>query len=194
MTSSPISRGAVTGVILAGGRGLRFGGADKGLAEYRGRTLVEHQLALLAPQVSAVLISANRNLERYRAFGVPVVSDLESNWAGPLAGMLAGARTATTPWLVCIPCDTLGLPTDTVERLLRTAQAAGAGAAYAAGAEGPQYVVCALRADLADALQSALDAGRHAVRAFLFAQNAVAADFRDCALTNANRPEALACT
>lgn len=193
MTSSPTSRGAVTGVILAGGRGLRFGGVDKGLVEYRGRTLVEHQLALLTPQASAVLISANRNLDRYRGFGVAVVSDLEPGWAGPLAGMLAAARTAATPWLVCIPCDTLGLPMDTVERLLCAAQSAGATAAYAADAEGPQYAVCALRADLADALQAALDAGRHAVRAFLYAQNAVAANFRDCALTNANRPEALVC-
>lgn len=194
MSPSSTDRDTVTGVILAGGRGLRFGGADKGLVEHRGRTLAEHQLALLAPQVSAVLISANRNLERYRGFGVPVVTDLESAWSGPLAGMLAGARTATTPWIVCIPCDTLGLPADTVSRLLGAAQSAGASAAYASDAEGPQYVVCALRADLADALHAALRAGRYAVRAFLFTQNAVAADFRDCALTNANHPEALACT
>lgn len=182
----------VTGVVLAGGRGLRFGGADKGLVAYRGRTLAEHQLALLAPQVRCVLISANRNLARYRSFGVEVVTDGQPGWFGPLAGMLAAARRADTPWLVCVACDTLGLPADSVARLIRSACRAGASAAYALADDGPHYTVCALRTDLAGSLQDALAAGRYAVRAFLFSQHAVAADFRDHALVNANVPEALA--
>lgn len=192
MCSASAIRHATTGVVLAGGRGLRFGGADKGLVEYRGRTLAEHQLALLAPQVAATLISANRNLDRYLSFGAAVVTDAPPGGLGPLAGMLAAARRAATPWLVCVPCDTLGLPDDTVARLIGAAQRADVAAAYAAAADGPQYTVCALRTDLCAALQAALDDGRYAVRAFLFAQGAVAADFGDCALVNANQPEALA--
>lgn len=181
----------VTGLVLAGGRGLRFGGMDKGLVEFRGRTLVEHQLQLLAPQVSRVLISANRNVACYRSFGVDVVGDTVADWPGPLAGMLAGARVAGTPWIACAPCDTLGAPFDSVARLLDAADEANAPAAYAVGDEGPQYPLCVLHTRLADVLQAAVESGRRAVRDFLQMQRAVAVDFRDCRLRNINHPDLL---
>ena len=65
----------ITGVILAGGQGRRMGGADKGLQELCGRPMAAHVLERLAPQVGAVLISANRNLERYAELGCPVLPD-----------------------------------------------------------------------------------------------------------------------
>lgn len=188
----PTYRSDATGVVLAGGRGSRFGGVDKGLVEFRGRTLVEHQLRLLAPQVARVLVSANRNLARYRGFGVDVIGDSVPGWPGPLAGMLAGVHAAGTQWIVSVPCDTLGTPEDTAARLIDAAETAGVPAAYAVGFAGPQYVLCALQTRLADALQTALEAGRRAVRDFLQEQQAVAADFRDCALRNANHPGLLA--
>lgn len=193
MNSDPSLRSTVTGVILAGGRGLRVGGADKGLLSVRGCTLVEHQIAALSPQVASVLISANRNLGRYRGFGAPVLVDDSPDYPGPLAGMLAAARAATTGWIACLPCDTLGVPDDAVGRLLRAAQAAGAPAAYAVGADGPQYVLCALRTSLAAALAQALARNRRAVREFMRDCGAVEAAFGDCALVNLNTPEALAC-
>ncbi len=191
MDTDRVCRSTVTGVVLAGGRGLRYGGADKGLAVHRGRTLVEHQLALLGPQVAQLLVSANRNLDRYRGFGCTVVSDDPPESAGPLAGMLAAARAAPTPWLICVSCDTLGLPPDTVARLLGAAHAAGAPAAYAEAANGPQYTVCALQRSLAADLEAALAAGARTVHRFLGDRHAAAADFRDCRLLNANTPEAL---
>lgn len=182
----------VTGLVLAGGRGLRFGGVDKGLIEFRGRSLTERQLELLAPQVARVVVSANRNLARYRGFGVEVVGDCVPDWSGPLAGMLAGARSAGTAWIACMPCDMLDAPHDTVARLLVAARAASVPAAYAQGPDGPQYALCLLHTRLVDVLQTALDMGHRAVRDFLHAQGAVAADFRDCALRNVNYPEMLA--
>ena len=191
MTNAPVCHADVTGLILAGGQGRRFGGADKGLALHRGRPLAAHQLALLTGRVTQVLISANRHLADYRSMGVEVVSDTVPDWPGPLAGMSAAAHAARTPWLVCVPCDVLNLPDDTVTRLLAAAGYAGAPAAYAQAVDGPHYALCALRTTLAGALDAALAGGRHAVRDFLRAQHAAMADFSDCALVNANRPELL---
>lgn len=75
-----IARSAVTGLILAGGQGSRMGGVDKGLEPLQGRPLIEHAIARLAPQVGTILISANRNADRYAQYGFPVVGD-----AGKLA-------------------------------------------------------------------------------------------------------------
>jgi molybdopterin-guanine dinucleotide biosynthesis protein A len=87
----------VTGLILAGGEGRRMGGADKGLLSYQGRPLVAHVLARLAPQVAGVLISANRNLDEYRAFGHEVLPDATDVRVGPLAGLQAGLAACPTP-------------------------------------------------------------------------------------------------
>ena len=81
-----ISLQDLTAVILAGGRGRRMGGSDKGLVELEGRPLIAHILNVIAPQVGTVLINANRNAKQYEAFGYPVVSDTLDGFQGPLAG------------------------------------------------------------------------------------------------------------
>ena len=98
----------LTGGILAGGEGKRFGGADKGWLSCDGRSFVEHVRDALAPQVDEILISANRNLPRYEALGHRVVSD--GVGAGPAAGLLQLMEAASHPWLLCVPCDALDLP------------------------------------------------------------------------------------
>ncbi|MFP4595882.1 molybdenum cofactor guanylyltransferase, partial [Ralstonia sp.] len=80
----------ITGLILAGGRGSRMGGVDKGLQVFQGAPMAMHTLMRLSPQVGHVLINANRNLAAYESFGVPVVVDSMPDFAGPLAGILAG--------------------------------------------------------------------------------------------------------
>ena len=127
-------------------------GRDKGLVLREGRTLAERQLDALRPQVDALMISANRNLDHYAGFGAEVVRDAQPGFAGPLAGIAAAARQARSAWIACVPCDTLALPADLVARLLDAAQDAGRDAAYAQDVDGPQYVVCALRTTLAGAL------------------------------------------
>ncbi|MCL2872620.1 MAG: molybdenum cofactor guanylyltransferase [Betaproteobacteria bacterium] len=121
----------ITGLILSGGQGRRMEGADKGLLMLDQRTLVEHVIARLRPQVSALLINANRHLERYAAFGYPVVSDTFDGFAGPLAGLHAGLSTASTPWIATAPCDSPMLPRDLVARLYAAAQQHGAPLAVA---------------------------------------------------------------
>jgi molybdenum cofactor guanylyltransferase len=193
MNSASDQHRCVTGVVLAGGRGLRLGGADKGLIGIGGRCLVEHALEALRPQVATLVISANRNLEHYAAFGATVVRDDAPDFAGPLAGIAAAAARAHTDWIVCAPCDTLELPVDLVSRLLTAAQQAGHDAAYAEDADGPQYAVCALRTSLATALAAAAVSERRAVREFLRAHRAAAVRFERWRCANLNTPESLAC-
>ncbi len=112
----------VTGIVLAGGLGRRMGGVDKGLKELRGKPMVQWVLERLAPQVDDIVINANQNLERYRAFGHRVVSDEVGGFAGPLAGLHAGLKAAKHSLVVTAPCDSPFLPADLVFRLRRQLQ------------------------------------------------------------------------
>jgi molybdenum cofactor guanylyltransferase len=158
----------VTGLVLAGGRGTRMGGIDKGLVQVEGRTLVERVIDRLRPQVGPMLISANRNLDRYRAFGFPVLLDAEEGlepFPGPLAGMLAGLRAATTSWIATAPCDAPFLPTNLVPHLVEAL--AGSRAAVAYVGEVMQPVFCLLHVDLTDDLAAALAHGERRAEAWL---------------------------
>ena len=108
---------AVSGIVLAGGLGRPMGGVDKGLKELRGRPMVQWVLERLAPQVDDIVINANQNLERYRAFGRRVVPDEIGGFAGPLAGLHAGLKAVRHPLAVTAPCDSPFLPLDLVSRL-----------------------------------------------------------------------------
>jgi molybdenum cofactor guanylyltransferase len=147
----------ITGLILAGGRGSRMGGADKGLQNFNGMPLALHTFLRLQPQVGSVMINANRNLAAYESFGVPVWPDVLPDYAGPLAGFLTGLERCETPWLVTVPCDTPLFPLDLVARLARAAVERNAEIAMAAGREEdgqvrPQPVFCLLRVELLEDL------------------------------------------
>ena len=125
----------ITGLVLAGGQGTRMGGADKGLLPLAGRSLAWHALERLRPQVGSLAISANRNLQDYRALGVPVWPDLETGGAafpGPLGGMLAGLSACPTEWLMVVPCDAPFFPQDLVARLAAGIAAQESGSALMA--------------------------------------------------------------
>ncbi len=107
----------ITAMILAGGRGSRMGGQDKGLVELGDRTMIEHVITTLAPQAGALIINANRNLDDYQALGYPVIRDELDDFQGPLAGILAALNTIHSPYLLCAPCDAPGLPADLGQRL-----------------------------------------------------------------------------
>ena len=107
----------ITAMILAGGRGSRMGGRDKGLVKLGDRLMIEHVIATLSPQAGALIINANRNLADYQALGYPVVSDELDDFQGPLAGILAALNTIHNPYLLCAPCDAPGLPADLGQRL-----------------------------------------------------------------------------
>lgn len=162
---TPLSAG-----ILAGGQGQRLGGADKGLLPWRGLPLVQHVLNALLPQSSEQLISANRNLDVYRRFGVPVLRDTAGE--GPLAGLATLLAAARHEWLLCVPCDSPLLPPDLGARLLAAAQAAGADASYLHDGARAHPSFCVVHRTLAGAAQAAALQGK-GLNAWLVQQAAV---------------------
>jgi molybdenum cofactor guanylyltransferase len=147
----------ITGVVLAGGRGSRMGGVDKGLQNFNGMPLALHTLMRLTPQVGHAMINANRNLAAYESFGVPVWPDVLADYAGPLAGFLTALERCETPWLVTVPCDTPLFPADFVSRLAHAMQHENAEIAMAAAREEDgqvrtQPVFCLLRVQLLESL------------------------------------------
>ena len=157
----------ITGVILAGGRGSRMGGADKGLQPYRGVPLAMHALLRLAPQVGEVMINANRNLAAYESMGVAVWPDALADYPGPLAGFLAGLEHCTTPYLVTVPCDSPHFPEDLVARLVRALVEADAEIAMAATLEDghPQRhpVFCLMKTTLLESLVAFVHGGERKI-------------------------------
>lgn len=154
----------VAAVVLAGGRGQRMGGADKGLIPYRGRPLVEWVLDAVAPQVDAVVISANRNLDAYAGYGHQVLTDTLPDFPGPLAGVLAALEAVSAGWLLVVPCDTPHLPHDLAGRLVDAAQQAEVPLAVAADDGRVHYSCFALRVDARTGLADYLARGERAVR------------------------------
>ena len=195
--AAPPPREAITGLVLAGGRGQRLGGVDKGLQRWHDRPLVDHANARLAPQVSAMMISANRNAADYALRGVRVLADAHDDFPGPLAGMLAGLRAASTPWVAVVPCDSPRLPLDLVERLARgLGDRQGAVVQRDLGAAGARLepVCCLLSTMLADDLADYLASGGRKVEAWL-ARHAAPVPFDRpddaTAFTNINTPDDL---
>ena len=147
----------ITGLVLAGGRGSRMGGVDKGLQNFNGIPLALHTLMRLQPQVGEMMVNANRNLAAYEAFGAPVWPDVLADYAGPLAGFLTGLERCETQWLVTVPCDTPLFPQDLAARLAEAAERDDAEIAMAAAREEDgqlraQPVFCLLRRELLESL------------------------------------------
>lgn len=194
-----LSSQQVTGLVLSGGRGLRMdplhGGTDKGLLMYAGRPLVDHVLQRLRPQVVALRISANRNLERYRAFGVPVVQDSLHAGAGPLAGVLAALAGCETAWLAVAPCDAPRLPVDLVTRLAHAALQRGTGVAVARCAGREHWTHLLVHQTQATSIDTFLTRGHRRVGDWCASQSPAFADFDEPhAFDNLNTPEDLART
>jgi molybdopterin-guanine dinucleotide biosynthesis protein A len=165
--STPIARADITGLVLAGGRGSRMGGVDKGLQPHAGTALAQHALQRLAPQVGALLINANRNLDAYAALGAPVCTDMPPDYAGPLAGFMAGLLKCETPYLVTVPCDSPLFPVDLVERLAQALVDADADITMAAtlehGVPQVQPVFCLLKTSLRESLAAFTQSGQRKI-------------------------------
>ncbi len=183
--------GQITGLILAGGRGSRMGGVDKGLQNHLGIPLTLHALLRLQPQVGELMINANRNLGAYEALGAPVWPDALPDYPGPLAGLMSGLERCETPFLVTVPCDTPDFPEDLVGRLAQALEAEDADIAMAATREEgelrTQPVFCLLRSTLMEDLVAYLQAGERKIDRWTARHRVAVVEFPDAAaFFNAN--------
>ena len=177
----------ITALVLAGGRGMRMGGVDKGLQPFNGRALAHHALQRLASQrggpLHGIIINANRHSEQYQALGlaafgaerVTVVPDRDMVYAGPLAGIQAGLAVCRSTLMLTVPCDSPLFPLDLATRLLNALIAANADMAVVqapeAGRDGStslrsQPVFCLMRTMVANSLHAFLEAGGRKVDAW----------------------------
>ena len=170
----------ITGIILCGGRGRRLGGADKPLQIWRRRTLAARVVERLRPQVDALLISANRNINAYRRLA-PVVADELPPHQGPLAGVAAAVRCCATPLALVCPGDAPLIPFDLAERLRTAIEAQRSGpsplAAVAQDRVRRHSLHCLLRTEAIGSLDRYLASGRRAAHGWLDSVGAVDVQF-----------------
>jgi molybdopterin-guanine dinucleotide biosynthesis protein A len=184
---------SVTGIILAGGLGRRLGGVDKGLLDFLGKPMVTHVIERLQPQVDEILLNANRELERYARFGLPVILDEITGFAGPLAGLHKGMGVAKHDFVVAVPCDSPLLATDLVTRLMTALINNNAEIAIAKTGTRIHPVFCLCRKSLLPHLTSYLQNGGRKVEAWTSTLKVAEVSFDDNpqAFTNVNTPEEL---
>ena len=178
--------------VLAGGEGRRFGGQDKGLVEYQGKPLIEHAIAAFANYTDDLIISANRNLERYKEYGYPVVSDLNKTYAGPLAGILAACIQSSNEWLLIIACDQPGIDNTLASAMLKLAETKKPGLVITNDGKRDQPLPMLLHISLKSTIEDFLNAGDRKVGLWQTQQNsAILKSGRLKQTRNINSPEDL---
>lgn len=184
----------ISGVILAGGHGSRLGGEDKGLVDVNSRPMISYCIERFAPQVSTLVINANRNLTTYRELGFPVITDQVTDFAGPLAGIAAALSSCKTSYLAIAPCDSPFLPTDLVARLASPLQASQAEVSVAINGGRPQPVFAVIATRLYESLYDYLTNGERKIMTWYRQQTIVEVDFGpdDSPFANINSPDELA--
>lgn len=192
-----LSPDQITGLILAGGQGIRMGGSDKGLVLFDDKPMIVHAIERLAPQVGSLIINANRNADIYSGFGYPVVADAANpqneQFAGPLAGLLAGLRASPTDWLLTVPCDSPSFPLDLAARFIEATEQAGCSDLLVARTPVQTHPVFMLvHKELTHQLTAFLNSGERKLGFWQKQNGATFVDFPDeAAFANLNTPEEL---
>ncbi|HES75503.1 MAG TPA: molybdenum cofactor guanylyltransferase [bacterium] len=184
----------ITGVILAGGRGTRMGGVEKGLLDWQGRPLIAHLIDALAPQVDSLMLNVNRAHERYASFDLPLIGDApELAGLGPLAGLHSALSHSPTELVVCVPCDLPELPYDLVQRLLAASQGRRTSAplSYVTSGGRTYPTLCLCHVAWREPLAASLRQGHCAAWRWFDAQQAGVADLGVWVPENFNTPESL---
>ena len=189
------------GVLLAGGQSRRMGGGDKCLRPLGDRTILEHVIDRIRPQVGPLILNANGDPNRFQSYGLPVVADVVDGFAGPLAGVLTGLRWAEVnapqcEWLLSVPTDAPFVPKNLATSLRQEISAQGAQLACATSRGRTHPVVALWPVALADALEQALvGEDIRKIDRWTARYRLVEVSFDDTGVDpffNANRPEDLA--
>lgn len=158
------SQTKVTGVILAGGQARRMNYQDKGLQLFREQPLIHYSFTALHPLVDELVINANRNLETYQTFGVPVISDITQDFSGALAGILAVMCDSNADVLLVVPCDAPFITTAQLRHLLEQHRQYGAEITVACTGEQIHSVFLVVETSLKVSLESYLAQGERKIR------------------------------
>lgn len=183
----------ITGLILAGGLARRMGGQDKGLVELQGRAMISYIIDALLPQVSSILINANRNMDTYEALGFDVLRDDIDDFQGPLAGMAVGLKHSQTDYIVTVPCDGPLLPANYVETLFNAAKEADTKISVGFDGHRLQPVYALIHSSLLPDLLDYLGSGERKIDRWYDKHHYASADFSfyPQMFTNINTPEDL---
>ncbi len=189
--SSRMPAETVSGVIIAGGRASRMGDGGKALIPLAGKPMIQYVIDALRPQVGELLINANQDLDAYRGLGFPVIPDLNSDWQGPLAGILAALQGASREWLQVAPCDGPFLASDLVPRLHRQMMESKATICIPHDGARLQPLFGLFHHSLAPGIRRFLDKGDRKLNLWLESQQVAVADFSDCpeCFANINTPQ-----
>lgn len=181
-------------LILAGGRGQRMGGQDKGLVEWHGRPLVSWLHEVVRPMTDDLIISCNRNQQRYAAFADRLVGDQEQDFPGPLAGIRAAITVARHSWLLVLPCDAPRIDRALLEALHQLATTPPSRPAMVRRGEQWEPLFCMIPTRLAPELERAWQTGERSIRRVLleFAPRSLELAEDDPRLANLNSPDLLA--
>ena len=186
------------GLVLAGGLARRMGGGDKALIEIGGKTILSRVIETLEGQCEPVILNANGNTSRFAPFGLPVVSDDIPDFAGPLAGILAGldwlaAHRPDREWMVSVPGDCPFLPGDLVRRLHQAREQAGKPLACAKSGDWRHPVVGLWNVKLRENLRRAIvDEDLHKIEIWTARHGIAIAEWPDRPIDpffNVNTPE-----
>ena len=167
----------VTGVILAGGLARRMGNQDKGLILCNGKPLVSYAIAVMGASAGQTLVNANRHLDEYRAFGLPVIKDQSDSFDGPLAGVLAAMAYAKSGVLLVMPCDSPLIEAQHLQKLLAARAQHDADVAVAFDGDRLHPVFLAIKVSLRDSLKAYLLSGQRKMETWLAQQSLVKVDF-----------------
>ncbi len=169
----------VSSIILAGGRATRMGGIDKGLIKLQQKSLVEHLIERLTPQVDEIIINANREITQYQALGYAVLQDETADFIGPLAGISLGLKHIKHEYLLTVPCDSPLLPLDLTQRLLQNLIEHNADIAVASSDGNVHPVFCLCKKSVLPSLIIYLEQGNRKVSTWQKSLSYVEVDFSD---------------
>ena len=178
----------ITAVILAGGKGRRLEGQDKGFVEINNKPLIEYVIDRISPQVDSLVINANRNHARYKEYGYPVISDDLSGFQGPLAGFSTAMALVQTSHILSLPCDAPLIPDDLVSRMLGCLSKESTPDSIVVAHDGKrlQNIHALIPISLLQNLQSFLNNDQRKVEDWYQQQSLIIADFSENALAFTN--------
>ncbi|MGH8476611.1 MAG: molybdenum cofactor guanylyltransferase MobA [Methylococcales bacterium] len=190
----PASSIQVTGVVLAGGLARRMGGGDKGLISFAGQPLIRYALWAIETVTDDILINANRNLDRYREFGYPVVCDYNNSFDGPLAGILSAMSHAQADYLLTVPCDCPLIDSGILKRMVKAMESEPVDCLVADDGARLHPVILLLDCSLKENLKAYLDRGERKIDRFFLQHRWKRVQFSDRpeVFRNVNTPEELA--